>query len=150
MHESFESQHPNPKKMPLAYTDNELFHKQVLPGAPLEDLTRHFMSQLESTTRWDSFQKSVIAAASSESEKVVSLHQWKLQVLADAAIRSFYGDALPRLLPDINSIFDQWDMNSYMTTYRYPAFVAQIPLHHYDPLHMSTSTTATYSPSARS
>lgn len=124
--EGFESLHPNPKNQVLVHTGNALLHKQVLSGAPLEELTARFLDHVEKTTRWDSFfPKSILARASGDSERVVSLHQWTLEVLVDAATRSFFGDALPKLLPDINSIFDRWDMNSYMTTYQYPDFLSQ-------------------------
>ena len=28
-------------------------------------------------------------------------------------------------MPDIAEVFDQWDQNSWMTTYRYPAFLSK-------------------------
>ena len=46
-------------------------------------------------------------------------------MLVDAATRAFFGNSLPKLLPGINSIFDRWDMNSYMTTYQYPTLLSK-------------------------
>lgn len=40
--EGFESLYPNPKKRVLVYIGNALLHKQVLSGAPLEELTKRF------------------------------------------------------------------------------------------------------------
>ena len=124
--EGFESLHPNPKEQVLVHTGNALLHKQVLPGVLLEQLTARFLRHVESTTRWNTFfPTSVLAESRNGSERVVSLHRWTLEVLVDAATRAFFGEALPKQLPSISSVFDEWDMNSYMSTYQYPDFLSQ-------------------------
>ena len=73
--EGFQSLHPNPKDQVLVHTANALLHKQLLPGAPLEELTSRFLTLVEKSTRWDSFFPcSVLAIGPGDHERVVSLH----------------------------------------------------------------------------
>jgi hypothetical protein len=122
--QGFTSLHPNPKNQSLVYTGNELLHKQVLPGKPLDDLTTRFLHHIEVTTRRNRFFETSILA-SSATGLVVSLHAWTRDVLVDAATKAFFGESLTKLLPDMSLVFDQWDMNSWMMTYQYPAFLAK-------------------------
>lgn len=122
--EGFESLFPNPKKQALVHTGRNLFHKQALQGGLLEDLTDRFLGRVEKSTRWDSFFPGTVVA-SEDKERIVSLHRWALEVLLDAATGAFYGESMTKVLPDIASIFDEWDQNAFLVAYRYPDFLAR-------------------------
>lgn len=122
--EGFTSLHPNPKEEVLAHTGNALLHKQLLQRQPLQELTGMVVSYIEATTRWDSFFETSVLSSSADT-KVVSLHCWCRDVIIEAQTRAFFGDYLRELEPRMTCIFDDWDINSWMVTYRYPAFIAK-------------------------
>ena len=122
--EGFTSLFPNPKNKVLVHTGNALLHKQLLQPQLLQELTAIVLGHIEETTRWNLFFDTSVKA-SSRNTKIVSLHCWCRDVLIEAQSRAFFGDCLRELEPRMTSIFDQWDINSWMITYRYPAFMAK-------------------------
>ena len=52
------------------------------------------------------------------------MNQWSLQTLIDVGTRAFFGKAFLQLLPDLSSVFEQWDEHSYKIVYHYPAFLS--------------------------
>lgn len=122
--EGFTSLHPNPKEKVLVHTGNALLHKQLLNPLELQELTERVLSYIERTTRWDSFFETSILSSHADA-KVVSLHCWCRDVLIEAQSRTFFGEYLRELEPRMTAIFDEWDINSWMITYRYPSFMAK-------------------------
>lgn len=122
--EGFTSLHPNPKGQVLVHTGNALLHKQLLGPQELEELSEKVLGYIEGTMRWQSFFQTSILSSSSDT-KVVSLHCWCRDVLIEAQSRAFFGEYLQELEPQMTLIFDQWDNNSWMIPYQYPAFMAK-------------------------
>lgn len=121
--EGFISLHPNPKNKVLVHTGNALLHKQLLEPRSLHELTVKVLSYAEETMQWDSFFESSVMASTADL-KVVSLHCWCRDVLIGAQSRAFFGEYLREIEPHMTQIFDDWDINSWMITYRYPMFMA--------------------------
>ena len=122
--EGFESLHPNPKRRCVVHTGNALLHKQLLGAEQLQDLSEKVLGFIEEMTRWDLFPTSTVKAASADT-KVLSLHRWCLDVQVGAQNRAFFGEMLSQIQPQILSLFDQWDINSWKITYRLPPFLTK-------------------------
>lgn len=126
--EGFTSLHPNPKQNVLVHTGNALLHKQILTPAPLHDLLSKVLTYIDRTMRWDTFFPTTVISdinTPGAAAKVVSLHRWCRDVLIEAQTRVFFGPYLHELEPQYTTIFDQWDINSWMITYQYPAFLCR-------------------------
>ena len=122
--EGFISLHPNPKEKVLVHTGNALLHKQLLELDSLRELTEKVLSYIDETTQWDTFFPTSVLSSTPDT-KVVSLHCWCRDVLLEAQSRAFFGDYLRELEPNMTLIFDDWDINSWMVTFRYPSFMAK-------------------------
>jgi hypothetical protein len=122
--EGFVSLHPNPKQRVLVHTGNDLLHKQLLQPGPMQQLLEKVLVYINDTTQWDHFYKTTVLA-SNANEKVVSLHCWCRDVLIEAQNRTWFGDYLQELEPNMRLIFDQWDYNSWRITYQVPSFMAK-------------------------
>ena len=122
--DGFVSLHPNPKGRVLVHTGNALLHKQLLEPKALQQLTERVLCYIERTTRWDSFFETSILSSNAK-VKVVSLHCWCRDVLIEAQSRAFFGEHLRELEPRMTSIFDEWDINSWMILYQYPKYIAR-------------------------
>ena len=120
--EGFTSLHPNPKEKVLVHTGNALLHKQLLQPQCLQELTERVISYIEGSTQWDSFFETSVLSSTIDM-KIVSLHCWCRDVLIEAQSRAFFGEYLRELEPKMTSVFDEWDINSWMITYKYPAFM---------------------------
>lgn len=118
--EGFISLWPNPKEDVLVHTGNALLHKQMQQPELIKDLSEKALSNIEQRIRWDAFLPSSILSET-PSVKAVSLHCWCRDVTIDAQNKAFFGDYLHKLSPDITSLFDQWDINSWMMTYSLPS-----------------------------
>lgn len=122
--EGFISLHPNPKENVLVHTGNALLHKQLLQTEALQELTEKVLGFIENDIRWHSFSETSILSSNADA-KVVSLHCWCRDVLIGAQSQAFFGEYLRELEPHLTTIYDEWDINSWMVTYRYPEFLAQ-------------------------
>lgn len=122
--QGFVSLHPNPKKKVLVHTGNALLHKQLLNPQSLHVLTEKVLSYIGETLQWESFFHTSVLSSRADT-KVVSLHCWCRDVLIEAQSRAFFGDYLRELEPRMTLIFDDWDINSWMITYRYPKYMAK-------------------------
>lgn len=131
--EGFTSLHPNPKGKVLVHTGNALLHKQLLEPKALDELSEKVLGYIEGTMRWQSFFQNSILTSTSDT-KVVSLHCWCRDVLIEAQTRAFFGEYLQELEPQMTLIFDQWDINSWMIPYKYPAFMAKAAIQPRDKL----------------
>ncbi|RYP77924.1 hypothetical protein DL769_003297 [Monosporascus sp. CRB-8-3] len=122
--EGFTSLHPNPKQNVLVHTGNALLHKQILTPGGLHDLLGKVVTYIDQKMRWDAFFPTTVISDTHDT-KVVSLHRWCRDVLIEAQTRVFFGPYLHELEPNYTTIFDQWDINSWMITYQYPAFLCK-------------------------
>ena len=122
--QGFTSLHPNPKGNVLVHTGNALLHKQLLQPESLQELKVKVLSYIEGTMHWNSFFETSVFTSAADA-KIVSLHCWCRDVLIEAQSRAFFGQHLHELEPQMTTIFDQRDINSWMMTYRYPASMAK-------------------------
>ncbi|KAI1074866.1 cytochrome P450 [Whalleya microplaca] len=122
--EGFVSLHPNPKQNVLVHTGNALLHKQILTPGSMYDLLGKVLTYIDQGMHWDTFFPTSVISETHEA-KVVSLHRWCRDVLIEAQTRVFFGPYLHELQPNYTTIFDQWDVNSWMITYQYPTFLCK-------------------------
>ena len=116
--------HPNPKELPLIHLSTQIIHKWLLQPGYREETAERTLKLLEEATRWDTPLKSSILASDND-ERIVSLFQWTLEIFTTVSARAFYGDLLLDIEPAMADLFKDWDENSWMTTYQYPAFMAK-------------------------
>ncbi|KAL9594940.1 MAG: hypothetical protein Q9219_006746 [cf. Caloplaca sp. 3 TL-2023] len=147
--DGFKSLHPNPKGNVLVHTGNILLHKQLLDPDRLNELTERVLSQVAHTMQWDTFFASSILSSNADT-KVVSLHCWCRDTFLGAQSRAFFGDYLNQVEPHMTSIFDAWDLNSWMVTFQYPAVMAQAAIKPRDKLIAALTTYLKAPPEKRS
>lgn len=124
--EGFVSLHPNPKNKVLVHTGKDLLHKQLLSPNLFQDLLRKVTTNVEQNMQLEAFtQAAVIKEKDNGATKLVSLHRWCRDVTIGSQTCSFFGPYFGELEPDYLSIYDQWDINSWMATYQYPNFMAK-------------------------
>ncbi|KAK8093350.1 cytochrome P450 [Apiospora hydei] len=126
--EGFTSLHPNPKHKVLVHTGIDLFYKQLLSPGPFLDLVDTVAPNIERRLRWDNFAPTTVmneVDAAAEPTKVVSLHRWVRDVAIGAQTCSFFGPYLEEQTPGFLTVYDQYDINSWMATYQYPDFMAK-------------------------
>ncbi|KAG6356249.1 hypothetical protein INS49_015636 [Diaporthe citri] len=124
--DGFVSLHPNPKQKVLVHTGQELLHKQLLSPGPSRDLLVKAAVNLELNMRWDAIASTdMTSQAADRTVKVIGLHSWCRDVAIGSQTDTFFGPYLSELEPDYRLIYDQWDINSWMSTYSYPSFMAK-------------------------
>lgn len=82
------------------------------------------MPNIHHSLRWDSISNNTIHSSTSDT-KTLSLLGWTRDVHLDSAARSFFGDRLLEVEPDLFRTFLDFDDNSWKFTYRLPLFMSQ-------------------------
>lgn len=101
-----------------------LFRQQLLPGNELDVLQKVFMRNIHEALLWDKISGKVILSMTQDSKKI-SLLNWTRQVLLDTATRTFFGDALLEIEPDLSRIFCEFDDDSWQLHFKYPRFLSK-------------------------
>ena len=122
--EGFTSLHSNPHGKVLVHTGNALLHKQLLTPSYLQELTKKVTVYIEDNMQWESFFDTSVLSSNADT-KIVSLHCWCRDVLIEAQNRAWFGEYIRQLEPRMTVLFDHWDINSWMITYKYPPFMAK-------------------------
>ncbi|KAK8135164.1 cytochrome P450 [Apiospora sp. TS-2023a] len=122
--EGFASLYPNPKQKVLVHTGVDLFYKQLLSPGPFQDLVDTVAPNIERRLRWEAFAPTTVISKVAAT-KVVSLHRWVRDVAIGAQTCSFFGPHLEEQMPEFTTVYDKYDINSWMATYQYPAFMAK-------------------------
>ena len=118
------SVNPNPTHKVLAHLCEDFYRKQLHPGNLLEDLQKGFLEMIDASLTWQNMHQNIILTASCD-EKCVSLLGWCRQVLLEGATRSFFGDRLLEIKPDLLETFFNFDDNSWQLTYQLPHFLSK-------------------------
>ena len=115
---------PNPMHKTLAHLCEDFYRQQLHPGKNLDVLQKGFLQIINASLLWENIPENVILS-SIPTEKKVSLLGWCRHVLLDAATRSFFGDRLLEIQPDLFKSFFDFDDNSWQLTYKLPAFLCK-------------------------
>lgn len=115
---------PNPAHRTLAHLCEDFYRQQLHPGNHLDALQKSFLQIIDESLTWALISEIAILS-STQSEKTVSLLGWCRHVLLDAATRTFFGDRLLEIEPDLFKNFFDFDDNSWQLTYKLPAFLCK-------------------------
>lgn len=99
-----------------------IHREQLHPGSHLEDLTVVYLREIEQRLRWT---KVPDLSSNARPEKVVSLYEWCAEVLGNATIQAFYGNALLDLEPRLLEYFYAFDSESWKLTFQLPPLFAK-------------------------
>ena len=113
---------PNPGHKMLAHLCEDLYRQQLHPGKNLADLQRGFLHKIEASISWEQMPQSIVTSFS-DGVRRVSLLRWCRQVLLESATRSFFGDRLLEIEPQLLQSFFDFDDNSWQLTYQLPWFL---------------------------
>ena len=113
----------NPLHKALAHLGEDLYRQQLQPGRELDILQSSFLHNIHESICWQNLSDK-ITVSSSRDRKTVSLLGWCREVLLDAATKSFFGDRLQEIDPDLFQSFFDFDDNSWKLTYHYPRFLS--------------------------
>jgi hypothetical protein len=115
---------PNPFHKNLARLSEDFYRQQLHPGTNLEDLQSQFMPKIHESLNYKKISENIIIS-STTGEKTVSLLGWVREVLLDSATRSFFGDRLLEIEPNMFQSFFDFDDNSWKLTYHLPRIFAK-------------------------
>lgn len=115
---------PNPLHKILVHLCEDLYRRQFHPGSNLEVLQTTFLPEIHSSLKWENLSDKIVLSASSGA-KIVSLLGWCREVLLGAATKSFFGDRLLQIQPDLFQHFFDFDDNSWQLTYKLPTFLCK-------------------------
>lgn len=102
----------NPMHKTLAHLCEDFYRQQLHPGNNLDVLQKGFLQIINASLLWENIPENVILS-SMPTEKQVSLLGCCRHVLLDAATRSFFGDRLLEIQPDLFKSFFDFDDNSW-------------------------------------
>lgn len=114
----------NPFNKPLALLGVEFYKQQLYPGPKLEIFQKSFMFNIHHSLHWNNIPNNIISSYTIET-KTVSLLGWCREVLLNSATKSFFGDRLLAIEPDLFQIFIDFDDNSWKFTHKLPHFMSQ-------------------------
>ena len=115
---------PNPLHKTLAHLGEDFYRQQLYPGKELDILQKTFLQRIHDSFLWDNMSDKIILS-STQDTRTVSLLQWCREVLLDSATRSFFGDRLLDIEPDLFESFFDFDDNSWKLTYHLPRFLSK-------------------------
>lgn len=114
----------NPLHKNLARLGEDFYRQQLHPGTELENLQSHFLPNIHKSVTFDNISDRAITS-STKGEKTISLLAWVREVLMDSATRSFFGNRLLEIDPNIFQSFFDFDDNSWKLTYHLPHMFAR-------------------------
>ncbi len=115
---------PNPFHKNLARLGEDFYRQQLHPGTNLEELQSQFMPNIHKSLTDENMSAKIIISSTITGEKTVSLLGWVREVLLDSATRSFFGDRLLEIEPNMFKNFFDFDDNSWKLTYHLPRIFA--------------------------
>lgn len=119
LHGAFDSSHGD-----LGHLGEKLCRQQLLPGKELEALSGAIVEKIHQSLHWHTMSEKVVMSFS-ENTRRVSLLSWCREVLLDAATRSFFGERLTQIDPDMYKSFYTFDELSWKLHFGYPKFLAR-------------------------
>jgi len=117
--------YPNPFGKPLGRLSEEIFRKQLHPGAHLTELQHKFLSSIHQSLNAEnlsriSHKEKVGLLSSPDAKNVVSLVQWVQVTLLEGATNAFFGEALLARNPGLLDDFSEFDERSWQLSYKVP------------------------------
>ncbi|KAI1320987.1 hypothetical protein F5Y16DRAFT_75847 [Xylariaceae sp. FL0255] len=122
--QGFVSLFANLKEKTLPHTGLELLHKQLLTPGLQGDLIGKALTYIDNYTRWDAFFPTSVIRAAPYAQSI-SLHRWCRDVMMEAQTSAFFGPLLHSIEPSYTTIFDQFDINTWMFMYKYLTFLCK-------------------------
>jgi hypothetical protein len=116
---------PNPSHKSLASLTVDFYREQLYPGPRLTQLGEITCSYIEQAVRWDTMTSHRYTLSHAVWSKDISLLHWCEDVLLRAAARSFFGDALFDINPNMIEDFLNFDSVSWKLMYRYPKILSR-------------------------
>ncbi len=101
-----------------------LCRRQLLPGKDLDCLQAVFMKNIHKSLTWEHLDGEPVLI-SMPGEKTVSLLGWCREVLLNAATKSFFGERLQLIEPNLFRSFFIFDDNSWKLNYGYPYILSR-------------------------
>lgn len=114
----------NPFHKNLAKLGEDLYRQQLQPGTNLEELQSDFMPNIHNALVYDKMSDKILVAPAHDA-KIVSLLAWVREVLLDSATRSFFGDRLLEIEPNLFQEYFNFDDNSWKLIYHLPRIFAR-------------------------
>jgi cytochrome P450 len=112
---------PNPMHKALSHLQESIMKWQLHPGAKLETLSEKFLGCISSAMTWEHMTTKVVRSESKDGKyRIVGLLEWTQEVLLESATRTFFGDRLLDMEPDLFKNFFTFDDNSWLFTYKIP------------------------------
>lgn len=114
---------PNPSDKPLAHLTETIFRKQLHPGENLQKLQSVVLENINSAMMWEYMSEKIILSSSEKEDcRTLSLLEWTRNTLLDSATRTFFGDQLLDIEPELSKHFFYFDDNSWLFTYKIPSY----------------------------
>ncbi len=101
-----------------------LFRLLLVQGTQMEKVLRTLLDTVHTRMSWSTISENIISRQS-EDRYTISLSKWCQQVLLEGATRSFFGQALLDLEPDLLKSFADFDETSWKLSYQLPDFLAK-------------------------
>lgn len=112
---------PNPLHKCLAHLQESIMKQQLLPGEKFQSLSNKFLARISVAMSWERIsQKAVLSEPMDRSYRIVGLLEWTKEVLLNSATRTFFGDQLLEIEPNLLTNFVSFDDNSWLFTYKIP------------------------------
>ncbi|KZF26779.1 cytochrome P450 [Xylona heveae TC161] len=116
---------PNPHRKSLVHLTTDLYRQQLHPGEKMETLGNLVCDHISMYLSWNNMTGPEYVVAEGNDFKDISLLHLCEHVLLNAATRSFFGDKLLEIDPDMLKSFLQYDGLSWKLMYRLPTFLAK-------------------------
>jgi Cytochrome P450 len=112
---------PNPLHKCLAHLQESILKQQLLPGEKFQSLSDEFLGYISVAISWERMTPKAILSEPTDSRyRIVGLLEWTKEVLLDSATRTFFGDGLLDIEPELFTNFVYFDDNSWLFTYKIP------------------------------
>lgn len=117
---------PNPDFKSLARLTVDMFRQQMAPGAKLHRLGEITMASIEPLTRCMSMDRPYYTIRELDGYRDISLLHWCEDLMLKTANRTFFGEALDQVAPDIIKHFLKFDELSYCAIFQYPYLLSKL------------------------
>jgi Cytochrome P450 len=112
---------PNPMHRCLVHLQGSLMKQQLTPGDKLQTLSDKWLGYIDNAMSWEHMtEKAIILESADKKERTVALLEWTQEVLLESATRTFFGDRLLAIEPELFKNFLCFDDNSWLFTYHIP------------------------------
>ena len=120
----FPTENSNPSPDITHRLVEHLCRQQLLPGKDLDYLQAVFMKNIHESLTWENLNGDLVLI-SMPGKKTVSLLGWCREVLLNAATKSFFGERLQLIEPNLFRNFFIFDDNSWKLNYGYPYILSR-------------------------